>query len=621
MTDPNIRETHHRDAGPPSFDSPTRPDHAPRPDQVGQYALLELLGEGGMGTVYKARHTLLDRIVALKLLSAGRLADPQSVARFLREIKAVGKLNHPNLVRGADAGQAEGRHFLVMDFLHGLDLARLVQRLGPLPIADACELVRQAALGLQHAHEHGLVHRDIKPSNLMLTPECQLKVLDLGLARLIGDLPHGKEITDTGQYMGTADYMAPEQGLDDHAVDIRADIYSLGCTLYKLLTGRAPFVGPEYDSTFKKIQAHAHVPVPPVRDLRPDVPEALAVILDKMLSKRPAQRHATPAETAAALQQFAGGCDLSSLLARALTGPEISYSTPSPIPSQPFLTPVMNPAALATTHPGPPVVRPSCMPRWAWYGLGAAIVGAAVLLALFLGNRPAPRNGTSSTDHTPPPKRDPLDLEGLAPDEWHDLLARKPTKIAWPENDSLSPLLFDGDGKSLSATCVNGRGLLAFGRSNAEEYEIEMEFLQLPWVGNAGLFFGYRLAPGPKEPVPTYLFLRLQQANPLKPDKGFRIGWEEVVVRSTAKGPVHLPAKGLSSSQVIYPLDCKPHRLRASFTGRGLDKVSWDGVELDMNTELPAPVRANIQCQGVFGVCLYNNTTVVLQFRYRYKVR
>ena len=205
-----------------------------------EYQLIEKLGEGGMGTVYRARHTKLDREVAVKLLPSERLRSAQAVSRFEREMKAIGRLHHPNIVQAFDAGEVEGQYYLAMELVSGLDLSMLVDRVGPLPVADACEIVRQAALGLQHAHEHELVHRDIKSSNLMLTPSGDVKILDLGLARLQDPLSEEHEVTSTGQVMGTLDYMAPEQLGDSHAVDIRADIYSLGATLYKLLTGRAP---------------------------------------------------------------------------------------------------------------------------------------------------------------------------------------------------------------------------------------------------------------------------------------------------------------------------------------------------------------------------------------------
>ena len=211
------------------------------PRTLGEYEILDQLASGGMGVVFKAFHARLNRMVAIKMLAEGRHENAAANFRFDREMRAVGSLDHPSIVRALDAREIDGRRILVMEFVEGMDLAKLVRRCGPLPIADACELIRQAALGLQVAHERGLVHRDIKPSNLMLTPQGQVKLLDLGLALFHAQPPTETEMTATGQAVGTAEYMAPEQVSDSHQVDIRADIYGLGCTLYKLLAGRTPF--------------------------------------------------------------------------------------------------------------------------------------------------------------------------------------------------------------------------------------------------------------------------------------------------------------------------------------------------------------------------------------------
>jgi serine/threonine protein kinase len=277
---------------------------------LGEYQLFARLGEGGMGCVFMARHTRLDRIVAIKVLAKDRTADPQYVARFEREMKAIGRLVHPNIVHAYDARDIEGTSVLVMEYIEGLDLADLSHRVGMPAIADVCEMVRQTAMGLQYVHEHGFVHRDVKPSNIMLTREGQIKILDLGLALLAYDNMTTEGITSTGHAMGTADYMAPEQIADSHAVDIRADIYSLGCTLYKLLCGRPPFSGPAYDTPGKRIVAHIKEPVPPIQQFRPDIPVELAKLLDRMLAKDPADRPATPLAVAEALKPFVDKADL-----------------------------------------------------------------------------------------------------------------------------------------------------------------------------------------------------------------------------------------------------------------------------------------------------------------------
>ena len=315
------------DVQPPS-EAPSAIPEQPFPAVIRDYRLTRKLGQGGMGTVYEAVHQRLGKTVAIKLLPPERTQDTQAVDRFEREMKAVGKLRHPNIVQATDAGHDDGQHYLVMERVDGMDLSRLSEHVGPLNPADACELIQQAAVGLQHAHENGLVHRDVKPSNLMLTSEGSIKVLDLGLAMLAG--PHREiegELTSTGQMMGTIDYMAPEQGGDSRSVDIRADIYSLGASLYKLLTGQAPFGGPQYDTPMKKITALATSSPPPVAELRPDLEPKLAQLVDGLLVKNPDERISTPAELATALSEFADGANLPELLVAAVsTQPEDAIS-------------------------------------------------------------------------------------------------------------------------------------------------------------------------------------------------------------------------------------------------------------------------------------------------------
>jgi serine/threonine protein kinase/WD40 repeat protein len=305
------------------------PDAAPNLGMVGPYRLLMKLGAGGMGTVYKALHTKLKRVVALKLLPVERTQDTQAVTRFEREMEAVGRLSHPHIVLAHDAGEVDGRHFLVMEYVEGLDLSDLVRRHGPLSVPNACEIIRQAAAGLQHAHENGLVHRDIKPSNLMLTPEGTVKLLDLGLALLPeADNNNGSELTSTGQAMGTLDYMAPEQAGDSHEVDIRADIYSLGATLYKLLTGTAIHSGPDYKTAIQKWKALALEEATPLDERCPEAPAELSSFVQQMIAKDKDDRPAEPAEVAELLGGFTAGCDTAALLADWEPEPMPEVSTP-----------------------------------------------------------------------------------------------------------------------------------------------------------------------------------------------------------------------------------------------------------------------------------------------------
>ncbi len=265
-----------------------------------RYEIRGLLGAGGMGAVYRARHKLMDREVALKVVKAQLVEKPGRVERFHREVQAAARLIHPNIVTAFDAEQVGDTHFLVMEFVPGQSLAQVIQERGRLPVALACEYVRQAAVGLQHAYKQGMVHRDIKPANLMVTNSGRVKILDFGLARLASELP-GDGATQEGYVLGTPDYIAPEQAEDSRQADIRADIYSLGCTLYHLLTGEPPFP----TGTFlQKIKAHQTQAPRPLRELCPDLPAGLVAVVERMMAKDPVQRYQTPAEVAQALAQL-----------------------------------------------------------------------------------------------------------------------------------------------------------------------------------------------------------------------------------------------------------------------------------------------------------------------------
>ncbi|HIQ22695.1 MAG TPA: DUF1080 domain-containing protein [Planctomycetes bacterium] len=273
---------------------------------LGEYVVLDEIGRGGMGQVFKARHRTMERVVALKVLPSQAVSSPQAVKRFQREVRAAARLIHPNIVTAFDAGEHEGVHYLVMEYVEGQDLGRLVAERGPLGVEEALDYVIQAARGLEYAHRQGVVHRDIKPGNLLVDRRGRVMVLDMGLARLgVGEGPSEESaLTGTGQLMGTCDYMAPEQAEDTHHVDARADIYSLGCTLYRLLTGRSPYQG---KTLVQVLVAHREAPIPSLREVRPDVPERLQSVFRKMLAKDPEQRYQSMGELIEALESCRAG--------------------------------------------------------------------------------------------------------------------------------------------------------------------------------------------------------------------------------------------------------------------------------------------------------------------------
>ncbi|HEX4147627.1 MAG TPA: protein kinase, partial [Pirellulales bacterium] len=274
---------------------------------LGNYLVIDKLGAGGMGQVFRARHRRMDRVVALKVLSKKQLGSPEAVARFQREVKAAARLTHPHIVTAHDADEAAGMHYLVMEYVEGQDLSAVVKAHGPISVPQAVDYMIQAARGLEHAHSQGVIHRDVKPSNLLLDKKGTVKILDMGLARVDNPLAgpdSGEGLTAAGSVMGTIDFMSPEQALDTAQADARSDIYSLGCTLYFLLTGKKPYDG---DTAMKKILAHREQPVPSLAKERPEVPADLEAVYRKLVAKRPDQRYATMREVREALEAVQAG--------------------------------------------------------------------------------------------------------------------------------------------------------------------------------------------------------------------------------------------------------------------------------------------------------------------------
>jgi serine/threonine protein kinase len=290
---------------------------------VGPYVLMDQLGQGGVSEVFKAWDTVKGRLVALKVLHRDLCLQPDVVEQFRRELQTVLRLSHPNIIKTFDADYVGSTDYFAMEFVEGMDLERYVRQVGPLPVDQACDYVRQVALGLQHAHQTGLVHRDIKPANLFLInppqpatpggnltrrgPDPLVKILDWGLARLRPTEEHTAgmapidEDAEKGALIGTADYIAPEQAQDATLVDIRADIYSLGCVFYFLLTGQPPFKG---NSLMQKLLQHRDAERPRVREVRPDVPEEVGAMVQRMMARSPEERYAIPLLIVTPLRRF-----------------------------------------------------------------------------------------------------------------------------------------------------------------------------------------------------------------------------------------------------------------------------------------------------------------------------
>jgi formylglycine-generating enzyme required for sulfatase activity len=373
---------------PPAPPADVLPELRNHPD----YEVLRELDRGGMGVVYLARHRLTQRLEVLKVVNPHLLATQPGLAeRFLREIRLAARLDHKNIVKVYTALQIGPLVVAVMEYVEGENLARVVKERGPLPLVNACYYAQQAAAGLQHAFEKGMVHRDIKPGNLRLARDGEehiVKVLDFGLAKVRREGEGtGHELTGTGQVLGTPEYMAPEQSEDAAGADIRADIYSLGCTLYCLLTGGPPF---KAKSTFGLLQAHASQTATPLNEVRPEVPAELAAVIAKMMAKGPAQRYQAPAEVVRALALFV------KTGLRPLAGVSPAEGAPDrPDTMGPAVArPVAIPVAKAADQTAPPTAprqaparkepKPGAGGPRKWRGVLAA-GGVALLLAVAIG--------------------------------------------------------------------------------------------------------------------------------------------------------------------------------------------------------------------------------------------
>jgi formylglycine-generating enzyme required for sulfatase activity/WD40 repeat protein/serine/threonine protein kinase len=434
---------------------------------LGSYLLLEKLGEGGMGAVYKACNWKLGQIVAVKVIRKERLDNEATIRRFHREIQAAGKLWHPNIVRALDADEVNGTHFFVMEYVEGRDLFHVVKERGPLPVTEACDYIRQAALGLQHAFERGLVHRDIKPSNLLLTGTRDeergtnatplaprpsplvpvVKLLDMGLARFEREAEeHSSTLTQEGAIMGTPDYIAPEQARDSHAADIRADIYSLGCTLYFLLTGKVPFPG---GTLTEKLLKHQMDTPTHLRQLRPDVPPEVAQMAAKLMAKRPEERFQTPAEFAVALENLNPSRETITAVSR-------SAEQTLPAVANPFADIDLPASATLAVESSPRGSKPAS--RRSWKLIAASISGAllagVVLIAVLMSGG---KKTETTADSTPSKKPDePTRLKKLSQKEKDDLVAKErgeaEQKRRAEAEEALKPLITKaGDAKTTFA--------------------------------------------------------------------------------------------------------------------------------------------------------------------------
>ena len=339
---------------------------------VGRYVILDRLGEGGRSRVFKAQHRLMGRLAALKVIAPQVASRASSIARFHREMRLIGRLDHPNVIRAFDADQIGELLYLVMEYVAGRSLDHVMNDRGALPAHDVIDYMAQAALGLAHAHERGIVHRDVKPANLLLSEEGQIKVLDLGLSALMEADNAATFVTAAGQVVGTANYMSPEQAVALN-IDGRSDLFSLGCTMYQLLSGRLPFPG---ETVAECITLRVMGRSTPITDFRTDLNASVVQVLGKLMARRPEDRFQTAAEAAEALQALA------SHEAGVHPAPR---ATPGPSPERPAPRPVASPGRSSTGGPSAPEAGdlPGPVPA-TWSDCAGFVAARLPVFALFI---------------------------------------------------------------------------------------------------------------------------------------------------------------------------------------------------------------------------------------------
>jgi serine/threonine protein kinase len=589
----------------PEPDVPPADDRRPSRKYLGQYELLTKLGSGANGTVFKARHAQLKRLVALKVLIPYRVFTRTGFDRFRREMTVLGRLSHPHVVRATDAGEARGYPYLALEYVAGIDLACVLKRVARLGVADACELVRQAAEALAYIDRSGLVHRDVKPSNLLLGGDGVVRVLDLGLAHL-SEAPPGETLTETGAVMGTPEYMAPEQTRASRDVDIRADVYGLGCTLFALLTGAPPFV--RGASVYDLLRAHNETPPPSVVALRDGVPPDLDRLLFRMLEKQPADRP-SPDDVARALQPWCRESDLGRLVERC--GPAVELPVDLPETSDRLDFPggetADPPPAEGPTVPDPGPPLPSARRR-----RRRALAAAALVLALGVAVWLARRAPDPGAEPTPVAAEPPLPPRTFKPGEWTDLLDRPPaTKRIWRAQDGRCQSHYDPVNHLISVHCVDF-GAIEFDYIDADEYDVAVTISHHTWsVGRLGVYFRGRPAP---DADPQFSWqaetLILGSLDASVPQPTVAHGWVGVFAATGG-----YPSGTRRSYTVPRPVS-DPHTLSCTVFPAGIKNVRWDGdlaepVDPEVVPDRPPGGR------GGLGLFVHDSNAVFLSARVR----
>jgi len=614
------------------------------PPQVAHYRLVRRLGRGGMGVVYEGVHLHLKRRVAIKLLLDAAQAGSGRLRRFEREMEAIGRLHHRHIVQAHDAGCDNGLHYLVMEYIDGCDLQASVRLVGRLSVPAACACIRQAALGLDYAHAHSCIHRDIKPSNLLFDSQGTVRVADLGLARL-QTAPSEYGLTMSGQVLGTVDYMSPEQARGERDIGPASDIYSLGCTLYYLLASQVPYHGPQYDSLARKLIAHVEEPLPPLADVRDDLPHEVVELLAAMTAKEPSQRP-TAAEVAQRLEPQAADDELVTLAAtlnelRRESDDDASFTRDTPTAE---VAPGSTDQAISTgsTWPSNAANAPRRSVGWgmslAMLGLGCLIAVATVALwpAKDELARPVPTNrpgqplAAAQVEFPPEPQLPPrepffeeLTADQLQPNVIYPLLNTEPQTLFWG-NSPLARVSFDPGLKQVTATNPDV-GLLLFGSAPRVGYTLQMDIYQNRWPAGIGVFFGLRPLhePGPngeRQWKTQVLYLQERIVGPKLGEFPLEMLRSEWIIRLFPNGDVNYAKTDLRSVRLPNP-GIREQQLELSVGPKGLIAVRWGGnaeVARDLcDHEVNHRYSEQDYC-GDFGAYLYNSEGIFRNARIQF---
>jgi serine/threonine protein kinase len=586
-------------------------NHLPLPKHLGPYEILELVNSGGMGNIFRARHTRLNRIVALKTLQPHRFNDSLMQARFNREMQASGLVaDHPNLVRATDANEDAGIHFLVMDFIPGDNVYRLSQGAGPMRVADACEIVRQSAVGLAYMHSCGLVHRDFKPSNLMVTPQGVVKVLDLGLARLPDDQEDDGALTGAWTVVGTPDFMSPEQIFDAHRVGPTADLYSLGCTLFQLLTGRPVFDGPHCANRAQKFKAHTMQAPPVLTEFRADIQPELSDLVQRLLAKEPKDRPASARNVEEELKPFCQGHDLPRLVR------ELADIRPMSLAGSE--TPRLEVETLSLRSAN----RSTRMRRGRWFAAAGLLL---MLVAFGLLGRPLWSNlFRREVKNSPAPVM--ISLEQFEPNVLYPTFDHEPKPLTWG-NPGNSEVSWSPEGRALRSTFSGPQGLLSCGDMQADLFLLDVTMFQAPWGGQAGIFFGFQgeMKDGEWEKF-SYEAITIEAVPPIPlPNPGApppvplksRYTLVRAYYRAERTGDrISPPSRTILTGETIEDPENREYTLSIRCQDGFLIDVRWNGVQYGKLTDLVVKSPFPRQYKGQFGTFQCENTTTFRQFQF-----